>query len=572
MLSFDPHGRGRQWRRIAFLALAVGLVGHGRLVAEPSTSLLIMINEFYTNADGTKQFIELIALSEGQTNLGPTHIESIDGDASDTVVVHDFTGFFSQLGNNETVLLATTGVVAELGFNADRVIPDNSLSLVDGKIIFDNDGVGGTIDEVAYGAYTGDNTGYGTPTLPLPTNGIQSLTRIRYSFVTPNNSTDFAYAVNSPKRNDGATGSLQGDPFAPVLAPIGSQGVEEGQLLSFGVSATDENGTTPSLSAFGLPMGSNFNSQGNGTGTFTWTPTYLQSMIDTVLFVASDGELDDSEYVEITVIEVTNPPFSYDSSATTSEDTPFGGQLQASDPEGDTLIYSIVTGPFRGQVSDLDTLTGAFTYTPNQNLNGSDSLTFRVYDRRVYSNVSKWRVAVSPVNDPPSAGPVNANTIKNMSVTVGSMPVTDIDNVSWTIAQLEGPFNGGVSNFNSASGAFDYLPALDYVGDDSIIYRASDGIDTSEHALIRITIYAECGCPCPADPSCDGIRSDVLDVIGVINVAFRGIAGTTDPGCVRERSDVNCTGTTDVLDVVKVVNVAFRGMTASTEYCNPCAP
>jgi hypothetical protein len=60
--------------------------------------------------------------------------------------------------------------------------------------------------------------------------------------------------------------------------------------------------------------------------------------------------------------------------------------------------------------------------------------------------------------------------------------------------------------------------------------------------------------------------------VGVINVAFRGVAGTTDPSCTRERTDVNCTGTTDVLDVVKVVNVAFRGMAAATEYCNPCAP
>ena len=572
MQCFAPHGGGRRFVRLAILALAVGLVGHGRLAADSGTTLLIMINEFYSNADGTKQFIELIALSEGQTNLGPTHVESMDADGSDTTVVLDFTNSFPQLGNNETILLATSAAVAELGFNADRVIPNNSLSIVNGKVVFDNDGVGAAIDAVAYGAYTGDNTGFGTPTLPLPTNSVQSLIRIRYSFVTPNNSTDFVYAVNSPKRNDGATGSLQGDPLPPVLTPIGSQGIEEGRLLSFAVRATDGNGTTPSLSAIGLPVGSNFNDQQNGNGTFSWTPTYLQSVIDTVLFIASDGALADSEFVEITVIEVTNPPFAYDSAATTGEDTPFGAQLQASDPDGDTLIYSIQSGPFRGQVTNLDTLSGSFTYAPNLNLTGPDSLTFRVYDRNAYSNSAKWRLTVIPVNDPPAASTVNANTVKNFPIFVGAMPVTDVDNISWTIAQLAGPFHGSVSNLNASSGAFDYTPALDYVGNDSITYRASDGIDTSAHTLIRITVYAECGCPCPADPICDGVRSNVQDVVSTVGVAFRGFAPVTDPSCIRERTDVNCTGTTDVLDVVKIVNVAFRGLSAATEYCNPCSP
>lgn len=571
MQLLGPHGGGRQLARMLLCVLLFGLVAHGRLIADEQASLLIMVNEIYSNSDGTRQFVELIALSEGQTNLGPTHVEGINADGSDTTMIHDFTGFFAQLNNNETILLATAGVVSELGFNADRIIPDGSISLVDGKVVFDED-FGVAIDAVAYGAYTGDNTGFGTPALALPTNGIQSLTRIRYSFVTPNNSTDFVYAINSPKRNDGATGSLQGDPFPPVLAPIGAQGVEEGTLLSVPVSATDENGTIPSLSAIGLPMGASFTDHLNGNGVFNWTPTFHQSGIDTVLFIASDGELSDSEFVEITVIEVTDPPFAYDSTANTLEDTPVGAQLQASDPDGDTLIFIIQSGPFRGQVTDLDTLTGTFTYTPNQDLNGPDSLTFRVHDRNAYSNSAKWRVLVDPVNDPPVSSDVNASTVKNYAVHIGAMPVTDIDNVSWTISQIEGPFNGLVTGFNASTGSFNYAPDLDYVGDDSITYLAFDGIDTSGHALIRIAIYPECGCPCPADPVCDSVRSDVLDVVAVINVAFRGVASTTDPSCIRQRSDVDCSSATDVLDVVKVVNVAFRGFSASTEYCNPCAP
>jgi hypothetical protein len=72
------------------------------------------------------------------------------------------------------------------------------------------------------------------------------------------------------------------------------------------------------------------------------------------------------------------------------------------------------------------------------------------------------------------------------------------------------------------------------------------------------------------DPSCDGIISDVLDVVGTVNVAFRGFASTIDPGCPTQRTDVNDDGATDVLDVVRVVNVAFRGFTSASQYVNPC--
>jgi hypothetical protein len=55
-----------------------------------------------------------------------------------------------------------------------------------------------------------------------------------------------------------------------------------------------------------------------------------------------------------------------------------------------------------------------------------------------------------------------------------------------------------------------------------------------------------------------------------VNVAFRGMPSTCDGGCPSERSDVNCDGATDVIDVVKMVNVAFRGASMSTEFCNAC--
>jgi len=77
-------------------------------------------------------------------------------------------------------------------------------------------------------------------------------------------------------------------------------------------------------------------------------------------------------------------------------------------------------------------------------------------------------------------------------------------------------------------------------------------------------------CDCWADPHCDSVRSDVLDVVKTIDVAFRG-AAIPPPiqGCLTAYTDVNYDYSTDVIDVVRVVNVAFRGGTVAANYVNP---
>lgn len=83
-----------------------------------------------------------------------------------------------------------------------------------------------------------------------------------------------------------------------------------------------------------------------------------------------------------------------------------------------------------------------------------------------------------------------------------------------------------------------------------------------------------CSCACHADPACDGVRNDILDVVRAVNVAFRGAQAIIDPSptCPNESTDANCNGSTDVIDVVKFIGVAFRGGNPSVDYCDPCAP
>ena len=155
--------------------------------------------------------------------------------------------------------------------------------------------------------------------------------------------------------------------------------------------------------------------------------------------------------------------------------------------------------------------------------------------------------------------------------TVGAMLVTDIDDIAWTISHVGGPFHGIVQNFAPSTGAFDFIPELDYSGPDSIQYLAFDGKDPSNIALIRINIVGSCTCACHADPVCDSI-DNAQDIVAVVGGAFRGSPPVFDPDCPRERSDVDCSGATDVLDAVKATDVVFRGGDPAVVYCNACLP
>ena len=85
---------------------------------------------------------------------------------------------------------------------------------------------------------------------------------------------------------------------APELDLIGSKSVDETENLTFTVSAKDADGDNLAFSASGLPNGANFDPV---TGVFTWIPSKGQGGTYTITFKVSDGYLNDSEDVKITV-------------------------------------------------------------------------------------------------------------------------------------------------------------------------------------------------------------------------------------------------------------------------------
>ena len=80
---------------------------------------------------------------------------------------------------------------------------------------------------------------------------------------------------------------------------------------------------------------------------------------------------------------VNNPPVAQPQNVTTAEDTAKVIVLVATDADGDTLTYSVVTQPAHGTVSGT---SPNLTYTPNANYNGSDSFTFKANDTKLIAS------------------------------------------------------------------------------------------------------------------------------------------------------------------------------------------
>jgi hypothetical protein len=155
--------------------------------------------------------------------------------------------------------------------------------------------------------------------------------------------------------------------------------------------------------------------------------------------------------------------------------------LSGSDPEGDFLSFSVVTGPTKG------TLTGTppnLTYKPNANANGSDSFTFRSNDGFLNSANATFSIAITPVNDVPVATPRTITTNEDTSV-AATLSGTDVDGNPLSYTVMSNPTKGTLTG---TPPNLTYVPNANANGSDSFTFRVSDGTANSANATVTINI------------------------------------------------------------------------------------
>ncbi len=154
-------------------------------------------------------------------------------------------------------------------------------------------------------------------------------------------SVDFIATDGSLSDSESVSVTINATNQPPVLASIGSRTGDEGTLLTIIVSASDGDGTIPMLSASPLPPGATFGDSLDGSGLFSWTPTFSQAGTYPVIFTAFDGFDADSETVVITVVDVNRAPVLDSIGAqTVLESTSLSFVISANDPDGTTPLLS----------------------------------------------------------------------------------------------------------------------------------------------------------------------------------------------------------------------------------------
>src|SRR5690606_17019837 len=133
-------------------------------------------------------------------------------------------------------------------------------------------------------------------------------------------------------------------------------------------------------------------------------------------YLVSDGTAESAvATVTINVEPANDAPIVGDDAYTVAEDETLvvgggqglvtlpGGLLDNdSDPDGDPLTVSLVTGPQHGSLTLNE--DGTFSYTPHENFFGTDTFTYVASDGTATSGEATVTIEVTAVNDAPIVG------------------------------------------------------------------------------------------------------------------------------------------------------------------------
>lgn len=275
---------------------------------------------------------------------------------------------------------------------------------------------------------------------------------------------------------------------APVLAAIGSQSVDENQLLQFVVSAADGDGTIPALSASPLPPNATFVDNSDGTGLFTFMPSFTQAGVINVMFEADDGEANDIEVVTITVNNVNRlPVLAAIGPQSGNEGELLSIAVSATDADATLLTLTADPLPTNAAFVDNGDGTGLFTFTPDFDQAGLVIVTFAADDGEA---VASEEVAITNtnVNRPPSLAAIGPQLVDEGVELVISFSATDPDGATPMLSVDVLPDNAFLTDNGDGTGSVSFTPSFLQAGEFDIRFRAFDPELAGDSELVQITV------------------------------------------------------------------------------------
>jgi len=222
-------------------------------------------------------------------------------------------------------------------------------------------------------------------------------------------------------------------PLVQLQAPDGSIG-QGGQPFALTVQTNDPGTDTIVRLEVDWGDGSVETINGNPTRITHTFPERDGNFTVTVRPVDEDGTHPGAS-INLSMV-FNDPPVAGSRVVTLDEDNAVDIQLTGSDPEGQALVFAIVTPPTKGALSGFDANTGRVRYTPNANLSGIDSFNFRVTDPQGASGAGSINLIVDAVNDLPVVSPIGDVAVDEGTLVQVQAAGSDVEagtNLVWSL-------------------------------------------------------------------------------------------------------------------------------------------
>lgn len=265
-----------------------------------------------------------------------------------------------------------------------------------------------------------------------------------------------------------------------------------------------------------------FGTDGNGDGSFTYTPDLDFSGTDSFTYVAVDSKGALSDPVTVTILVGAPPqraPVASNDSASLPHATasvPRQATIDVlandSDADGDALSINSVTQPLNGSTAIV---ANRVVFTPNPGFVGNNSFSYTARDPGgLISNAAT--VTVTTTNTAPTAVADSGSTSSDAALTINVLANdSDPEGDAMTAGSLTQPATGGTVASSATQTAVVFTPTAGFSGTTSFTYRARDNFGAlSAPATVTVSVTAA---PPPPPP----VAVVDLDIQGI------GVSGTT---------------------------------------------
>ena len=162
------------------------------------------------------------------------------------------------------------------------------------------------------------------------------------------------------------------------------------------------------------------------------------------------------------------------------EDMKLNSSIDATDKDGDSLTYTLTSNVSNGSL--FFSTDGSFEYIPNANYFGKDSFSASVSDGELSSEVVKFEIQITGINDAPSVTNISKKTRLDNPITF-FIDGEDIDSEELVYSVISSPLMGSATIGDN--GTLQYTPKKGALGIDEFEIQVSDGELTSS-AIVTI--------------------------------------------------------------------------------------